>query len=86
MCKGEAILNDQSNTKVSDDPNDLEPLSTNDSLLLKGKTSLPPGLFQLCTLSNAWVKISQAATLYFFYNQVWPTITGVPFVVKFIGT
>lgn len=45
MCEVEAILNDRPITKLSDDPNDLEPLTPNNLLLLKGKPALPPGLF-----------------------------------------
>ncbi|KAK0141947.1 hypothetical protein N1851_020380 [Merluccius polli] len=45
MCEAEAILNDRPITKLSDDPHDLEPLTPNHILLMKGKTSLPPGLF-----------------------------------------
>lgn len=33
------ILNDHPVTKISDDPNDLEPLTPNHILLLKGKPS-----------------------------------------------
>ena len=46
MCEAEAILNDRPITKLSDDPNDLEPLTPNHILLMKGKPSLPPGLFE----------------------------------------
>ncbi|XP_063042981.1 uncharacterized protein LOC134437423 [Engraulis encrasicolus] len=46
MCEAEAILNDRPITKLSDDPNDLEPLTPNHILLMKGKPCLPPGLFK----------------------------------------
>ena len=46
MCEAEAILNDRPITKLSDDPNDLEPLTPNHILLMKGRSSLPPGLFE----------------------------------------
>ncbi len=46
MCEVEAILNDRPITKLSDNPNDLEPLTPNHLLLLKGKPALPPGLFE----------------------------------------
>ncbi|KAJ8289486.1 hypothetical protein GJAV_G00001840 [Gymnothorax javanicus] len=46
MCEVEAILNDRPITKLSDDPNDLEPHTPNHLLLLKGKPALPPGLFE----------------------------------------
>lgn len=43
-CFVEAILNDRPITKLLEDPNDLEPLTPNHLLLLKGKPSLPPGV------------------------------------------
>ncbi|PWA32804.1 hypothetical protein CCH79_00018048 [Gambusia affinis] len=46
MCEIEAILNDCPITRLSDEPNDLEPLTPNHLLLLKGKPALPPGLFE----------------------------------------
>ena len=45
FCEVEAILNDRPITKVSDDPDDLEALTPNHILLLKGKPIMPPGLF-----------------------------------------
>lgn len=45
FCEVEAILNDRPITKLSDDPSDLEPLTPNHLLLLKGKPALPPGVF-----------------------------------------
>lgn len=46
FCEAEAILNDRPITKLSDDANDLEPLTPNHLLLLKGKPALPPGVFE----------------------------------------
>lgn len=46
MCEAEAILNDRPITPSSDDPNDLEALTPNHILQLKGKPILPPGLFK----------------------------------------
>lgn len=46
ICEAEAILNDRPITKLLDDPNDLEPLTPNHILLMKGKPALPPGLFE----------------------------------------
>ena len=45
FCEVEAVLNDRPLTPSSDDPNDLEALTPNHLLLLKGKPILPPGLF-----------------------------------------
>lgn len=46
FCEVEAILNDRPITGVSDDVKDLEPLTPNHILSLKGKPVLPPGAFQ----------------------------------------
>lgn len=45
LCEVEAILNDRPVTQLSDDPCDLETLTPNHLLLLKGKPALPPGVF-----------------------------------------
>lgn len=45
LCEAEAILNDRPITRVSEDPNDLEPLTPNHLLTLKRIPVLPPGLF-----------------------------------------
>lgn len=45
LCEVEAILNGCPLTIASDDPMDLEPLTPNHLLLLRGKPSLPPGTF-----------------------------------------
>ena len=45
MCEVEAILNSRPLTTVSDNPNDLEPLTPNHLLQLKVQPILPPGLF-----------------------------------------
>jgi len=45
LCEAESILNDRPITRLSEDPNDLEALTPNHLLLLKGKPVLPPGLF-----------------------------------------
>lgn len=45
LCEIEAILNDRPITRLSDHPNDSEPLISNQLLLLRGKPALPHGLF-----------------------------------------
>lgn len=45
LCEAEAMLNDRPITRLSGDPTDLEALTPNHLLLLKGKPVLPPGLF-----------------------------------------
>lgn len=45
LCEFEAMLNNRPITKISQDPNDLEALTSNHLLLLKGKPILPPVLF-----------------------------------------
>jgi hypothetical protein len=45
LCEGEAKVNDRPIPQLSEDPNDLEPLTPNHILLLKGKPALPLGLF-----------------------------------------
>lgn len=44
-CQVESILNDQPITKVSEDPNDLDPITPNHLLIMKKKTILPSGPF-----------------------------------------
>ena len=46
LCEAESIINGRPLTKVSDDPNDLEPLTPNHLLLLRQNESIPPGLFE----------------------------------------
>lgn len=46
LCKVEAIINDRPLTMVTNDPNDLEPLTPNHLLLLRSKPVMPPRLFQ----------------------------------------
>ncbi|KAK0144648.1 hypothetical protein N1851_016990 [Merluccius polli] len=46
FCEVEAIFNDRPITKLSEDANDLEPLTHNHLLLLRGKPALPPGVFE----------------------------------------
>jgi len=62
----EAILNDRPITRVSDDPNDLEPLTPNHIFLLKGKPALPPGLFEKSDLytKRRWRQVQFLSDLF----------------------
>ncbi|XP_039550287.1 uncharacterized protein LOC120495005 [Pimephales promelas] len=66
LCEVEAILNDRPITRVSDDPNDLEPLTPNHILLLKGKPALPPGLFEKSDLytKRRWRQVQFLSDLF----------------------
>lgn len=66
FCEVEAILNDRPITRVSDDPNDLEALTPNHILLLKGKAILPPGLFEPADLyiKRRWRQVQYIAELF----------------------
>ncbi|KAK7896434.1 hypothetical protein WMY93_021759 [Mugilogobius chulae] len=66
FCEVEAILNDRPLTKVSDDPNDLEALTPNHILLLKGKPVLPPGLFEKSDIyiKRRWRQVQYIAELF----------------------
>lgn len=52
-----ALLNDRPITKLSENPSDLEALTPNHLLLMKGKPILPPGLFDKTDLyTRRWWK------------------------------
>lgn len=46
LCEVESIINSRPLTKLSEDPNDLEPLTPNHLLLMKAKPAIPPGIFE----------------------------------------
>ena len=66
LCEVEAILNDRPLTKVSDDVNDLEALTPNHILLLKGKPTLVPGLFQkdYVYIKKRWRQVQYLSDLF----------------------
>lgn len=66
LCEAEAILNDRPITRLSEDPNDLEPLTPNHILLMKGKPILPSGLFEKSDLyiKRRWRQAQYIADLF----------------------
>ncbi|KAK7878865.1 hypothetical protein WMY93_034256, partial [Mugilogobius chulae] len=66
LCEVEAILNSRPITKASTDPNDLEALTPNHLLLLKGQPSLPPGEFQASDLytQRRWKQVQYISDLF----------------------
>ncbi|KAL7825869.1 hypothetical protein SRHO_G00336070 [Serrasalmus rhombeus] len=66
MCEAESILNSRPLTTVSDDPNDLEPLTPNHLLQLKVQPVLPPGIFRREDLyaRRRWRQIQYIADLF----------------------
>ncbi len=66
LCEAEAMLNDRPITKLSEDPNDLEALTPNHLLLMKGKPILPPELFEKTDLyaKRRWKQVQYIANLF----------------------
>ncbi len=66
LCEAEAMLNDRPITKLSEDPNDLEALTPNHLLLMKGKPILPPGLFDRTDLytRRRWKQVQYISDLF----------------------
>ncbi|KAL2086450.1 hypothetical protein ACEWY4_017509 [Coilia grayii] len=69
MCEIEAILNSRPLTTMSDDPNDLNPLTPNHLLNLKVQPVLPPGLFtkEDSYTRRRWKQVQYIADL--FWNR-----------------
>ena len=66
MCEIEAILNSRPLTTLSDDPNDLEPLTPNHLLNLKVQPVMPPGLFtkEDSYAKRRWKQVQYIADLF----------------------
>lgn len=66
LCEAEAMLNYRPITKLSEDPNDLEALTPNHLLPMKGKPVLPPGLFDRTDLyaNRRWKQVQYIANLF----------------------
>ena len=66
LCEVEAILNDRPITTVTNDLNDLEPLTPNHLLQLKTNPIMPPGLFQKRDLysQRKWRQVQYLADLF----------------------
>lgn len=66
LCEAEAMLNDRPITKLSEAPNDLEALTPNHLLLMKGKPILPPGIFDKTDMytRKLWKQVQHISELF----------------------
>ena len=66
LCEVESIINDRPITKISDDPNDLEPLTPNHLLLMRKQPDFPPGVFKKDDVyaRRRWKQIQYLADLF----------------------
>lgn len=66
LCEVEAVINDRPISTVTNDPNDLEPLTPNHLLQLKTSPIMPPGLFHKEDLysQRRWRQVQYLANLF----------------------
>ena len=66
MCKVEAIINSRPLTTVSNDPDNLEPLTPNHFLLMKTNSFLPPGVFDPTDIYSRkqWIRVQYLAYVF----------------------
>ena len=66
LCEVECILHSRPLTTVLNDPQDLEPLTSNHLLLMKNDYMLPPGLFNCNDLSSrkGWRQVQYLVNLF----------------------
>lgn len=62
LCETESIVNSRPLTKLSDDPNDISPLTPNHLLLMRSPTSLPPCVPSKDAYRCRWRYIQHLAT------------------------
>ena len=62
LCEVESLVNSRPLTKLSDDPDDLSPLTPNHLLLLRESCSLPPGIPSQNPYRYRWRYIQHLAT------------------------
>ena len=68
MCQVEEIVNSRPLTAVSDDPNDLEALTSNHLLNLRRDPVLPPGIFEKEDLfcKRRWKQVQYMTNIFWF--------------------
>lgn len=66
FCEVEAIMNYRLLTTVSNDPNDLEPLTPNHLLHMKARPVMPPGVFEKSDLylRRRWKQVQYISDLF----------------------
>ena len=78
MCEVEAIINSRPLTTVSNDPDDLEPLTPNHLLLMKTNSSLPPGVFDPTDVYSCkqWRQVQYLANVFWsrWLKEYLPTL------------